>query len=277
MESCLVRWLELSGKGVLPHSPTHFALNTHGHRMVMSAGWPPLAGQVRGLANNGGARNIERVGGIESALAIMTDYVFECVSNSVDPPICPYKEVRDRVLARKASPTEDIQCPKADPDHNQVLYVYTDGACRGNGTRNARASIGVYFGQSDPRNISETVNGKQTNNVAEVEAILCAYASICATGHRLNGDYWVIVTDSAYAVGWAGKLGEKNSRDQWRRLVPNKALVKKLYEAISKDPLVTLQKVAAHTDRQDPHSVGNRLADLLANQALDYDEAERLL
>ena len=273
MESCLVRWLELSGKGVLPCSPTHFALDTHGHRMVVSAGWPPLERQVRGLTNNGGARNIERVGGIERAFAIMTDYVFECLSKPVDPPICPYKEVRDQVLARKRLAAKDTHGAGTEPANSRILYVYTDGACRGNGTRTARASIGVYFGPRDPRNISETLTGKQTNNVAEVEAILRAYASICETDHVLNRDCWAIVTDSAYAVSWAGTLGEKNSRGQWDKPVPNKALVKRLYDAMSEDSLVSLQKVAAHTDRQDAHSVGNRLADLLANQALDHNES----
>ena len=38
--------------------------------------------------------------------------------------------------------------------NNEPIYVYTDGACINNGKPNARAGIGVYFGENDSRNIS---------------------------------------------------------------------------------------------------------------------------
>ena len=51
-----------------------------------------------------------------------------------------------------------------EPDY----YVYTDGACSKNGTRVASAGIGIFFGHDDPRNVSEKLIGKQTNNLAAV-------------------------------------------------------------------------------------------------------------
>ena len=53
-----------------------------------------------------------------------------------------------------------------------ILKVYTDGACSNNGKLNAKAGFGVYFGKNDSRNISKRVIGKQTNNVAELLAII---------------------------------------------------------------------------------------------------------
>ncbi|KAJ3009913.1 UNVERIFIED_CONTAM: Ribonuclease H1, partial [Siphonaria sp. JEL0065] len=51
----------------------------------------------------------------------------------------------------------------------QRLTIYTDGACGGNGKRNARGGIGVFFGEGDTRNISEPLPGPvQTNNRAEL-------------------------------------------------------------------------------------------------------------
>ncbi len=38
----------------------------------------------------------------------------------------------------------------------------------------ATAGIGVYFGPSDPRNLSEKLIGKQTNNRAELTAAIRA-------------------------------------------------------------------------------------------------------
>ena len=33
-----------------------------------------------------------------------------------------------------------------------MIYVFTDGACSNNGKINAKASIGIYFKDNDPRN-----------------------------------------------------------------------------------------------------------------------------
>ena len=50
--------------------------------------------------------------------------------------------------------------------------VFTDGSCSNNGKVNAKAGIGVYFGKNDPRNVSKRVIGKQTNNTAELSAVI---------------------------------------------------------------------------------------------------------
>lgn len=52
--------------------------------------------------------------------------------------------------------------------------VYTDGGCLRNGTEGALAGAGVFFGERDPRNISSTVPGHQTNNRGEIYAIILA-------------------------------------------------------------------------------------------------------
>ena len=56
------------------------------------------------------------------------------------------------------------------------MKIYTDGACTNNGRKNAKAGYGIYFGENDPRNTSGLIEGiKQTNNVAELTAILYVY------------------------------------------------------------------------------------------------------
>ena len=54
----------------------------------------------------------------------------------------------------------------------QEITVYTDGACIDNGKPYARAGYGIWFKENDPRNTSESYNGKQTNNIAELLAII---------------------------------------------------------------------------------------------------------
>ena len=52
--------------------------------------------------------------------------------------------------------------------------MYTDGACSNNGKSNAKAGFGVWFGENDERNISESFTGTQTNNAAELLGIIKA-------------------------------------------------------------------------------------------------------
>lgn len=54
-------------------------------------------------------------------------------------------------------------------------YVYTDGSCHSNGYPNAKAGIGIFFGINDERNVSRKLEGKQTNNAAELTAIIETY------------------------------------------------------------------------------------------------------
>ena len=56
-----------------------------------------------------------------------------------------------------------------------MLRVFTDGACSNNGRKNAKAGIGVYFGENDERNISKRITGKQTNNTAELSAVIVVF------------------------------------------------------------------------------------------------------
>ena len=52
------------------------------------------------------------------------------------------------------------------------ICVYTDGSCRNNGKKNAIAGIGVYI--ENICKISEPIVGRQTNQRAELFAILKA-------------------------------------------------------------------------------------------------------
>jgi hypothetical protein len=52
--------------------------------------------------------------------------------------------------------------------------VYTDGSCR-HVDKVRRAGIGVWFGEKDPRNISEALPGHPTNQRAEI--YVCSFTS----------------------------------------------------------------------------------------------------
>lgn len=55
------------------------------------------------------------------------------------------------------------------PNKGHVV-IYTDGACSNNGRSGAKAGLGVWWGHDDPRNVSEPLAGRATNNRAEILA-----------------------------------------------------------------------------------------------------------
>jgi len=148
-------------------------------------------------------------------------------------------------------------------------YVYTDGACSNNGKEGACAGIGVYFGEGDPRNISRRVEGKQTNNVAELMAILAVYDII--KDDIVNGKKIGIVSDSEYAIKCVSSYGDKCNKQNWNVDIPNKELVKTVYQMYTDKPNIGFIHIKAHTNHTDIHSVGNDHADKLANIAIGLE------
>lgn len=100
-----------------------------------------------------------------------------------------------------------------DPS-NRTAVVYTDGACIRNGTKYARAGVGVFWGADDPRNVSRRVHGSPTNNVAELEAIEEAVEQIVA--HREPNVEYRIVSDSQYSIHALTTWYDRWARSGWR-------------------------------------------------------------
>ena len=154
------------------------------------------------------------------------------------------------------------------------IYVYTDGACSNNGKPDAKGGVGVFFSDSDPRNLSVPLDPdeKQTNNVAELSAIIAAYYILEAD---IDANKTILIcSDSSIAIGWTTTTGEKYAKTNWQKkkgVIPNVELNKKAYELFRDKENIKFLKVAAHTTAMDKHSVGNRGADLLANQAIGLD------
>ena len=139
------------------------------------------------------------------------------------------------------------------------LFVYTDGACSNNGKVNAKAGIGVYFGENDERNISESIPGKQTNNTAELRAMIKALTILKNETKEV-----CIFTDSKYVLLCCGSYGNRMDKEDWIKEIPNKELVKQVFHLKKNTPKLTLRYVKAHTNNTDPHSIGNAHADALA-------------
>ena len=93
---------------------------------------------------------------------------------------------------------------------NTELTVYTDGSCTNNGTEDARAGSGVWYGPLDPRNMAIRVPGdKQSNQIGELLAVL--YAVKNAPGNRPLR----IKSDSEFAIKGLTKYAKDWEAKDW--------------------------------------------------------------
>lgn len=133
------------------------------------------------------------------------------------------------------------------------LNVYTDGGCSNNGTKSAVAGIGVFFEGGEYEDVSEKIDGLQTNNRAELTAILRAI-TIVKTDENI-----IIHSDSEYSI--KGITGIN-------RIKKNMDLFEKIATVIKERKGGTIfQKVDGHSGMLD----GNYKADKLASKALLKD------
>lgn len=170
---------------------------------------------------------------------------------------CFMKEKKDNFIVEKL-----------DSPVSSKKYVYTDGACTNNGKKNAKAGIGIFFGVGDKRNVSERITGKQTNNAAELEAIIRVFQIL--EKEIKKGEEYVIMTDSEYSIKCMGSYGYKLAVKHWKsdKPIPNFEKVKMGFLLFQTYPNITLQHIRAHTGKKDAHSIGNEFADKLATSSI---------
>ena len=155
-------------------------------------------------------------------------------------------------------------------EHVNTIYVYTDGACHNNGSKNAVAGIGVFLSKDCEFNISRKLEGvKLTNNIAELKAAIEGINII----KKMDIKNKVVVTDSEYVIKCATSYGDKLVMTEWvckktKLPPPNVELVKRLYE-LTKKYDIKYKHIAAHTNNKDKHSICNYYADKLANECIE--------
>jgi ribonuclease HI len=156
---------------------------------------------------------------------------------------------------------------KMDPS-SKVIFI--DGACRNNGTYNARASIGIFFGPGCERNYGEELPDDlpATNQVAELYAATTAIQdTIDHEGDRKLCKL-LIVTDSKYVVDGISDWIWKWKRNGWK--TSNGTAV------TNRDGFEELDRLVKQLEAKDtdvwfwhvPRAL-NREADRLAKEALD--------
>ncbi|XP_071999618.1 ribonuclease H1-like [Engystomops pustulosus] len=140
----------------------------------------------------------------------------------------------------------------------QAADVYTDGSCTNNGRYGARGGVGVYWDKHSHLNVSERLEGRATNQRAELQAATRALEQA-----RDNNIPKVrIHTDSAYTVKGATEWMPRWKENGWKNYngddVANKAEWQKL-DGLCRGRDVTWKHVSGHSGNP-----GNEMADHLA-------------
>ncbi|KAJ7610863.1 ribonuclease H-like domain-containing protein, partial [Roridomyces roridus] len=151
----------------------------------------------------------------------------------------------------------------SDVDADGWDVVYSDGACKGNGQVGSVAGVGVWWGPDDPRNIAERCPGDQTNNRAELIAILRVLETTPNSTRPL-----MIKTDSQYSIqcfnDWIGGWIKKNWINSSGQPVKNAPLIRYIQAHLEarkrRDQQVKLSYVKGHSGDR-----GNDGADYQAN------------
>ncbi|XP_062323214.1 ribonuclease H1 [Osmerus eperlanus] len=93
-----------------------------------------------------------------------------------------------------------------------AVVVYTDGCCSGNGRIGARAGIGVYWGRDHPLNVAEPLDGRQTNQRAELQAACKALEQ----AKEMNIKKLVLYTDSKFTINGVTSWVKNWKLNGWR-------------------------------------------------------------
>ena len=163
-----------------------------------------------------------------------------------------------------------LEFGKFMPRDKGEIVVFTDGACSKNGGKDAKAGIGVYFGIDDKRNVSQRIHGKQSNNTAEMLAIIEVFKIL---EKEINeGKKVIIYSDSKYSINtfteWAPEWEKNNWIKKSKGEIKNIDIVKQGYQLFKESKNVTIKHVKGHSNKTDYLSKGNEGADLLATNSL---------
>ncbi|XP_029985975.1 ribonuclease H1-like [Sphaeramia orbicularis] len=141
-----------------------------------------------------------------------------------------------------------------------AVVVYADGSCWADGRSYARAGIGVYWGRNHPLNVAERLEGEQTSQRAEIQAV-CRALELAQENHIQK---LALYTDSKFTIDGVTKWVKHWKVNGWR-LVSGGAITNK-DDFMKLDRLTTRLDVVWVDVRSHAGHRGNEEADRLARE-----------
>ena len=151
------------------------------------------------------------------------------------------------------------------------IYIYTDGACRGNGKTEASGGW-AFLVKSEDQTIIFSDSGIVKNTTNQRMELLAAINALSYVSKEFSGEYeYYLFSDSAYLINcyqqnwwknwlknnWLNSKKEPvKNRELWERLIP-----------YFQDARFEFIKVKGHAGNKDQHSYWNNFVDKLAVEA----------
>ncbi|XP_053565699.1 ribonuclease H1 [Bombina bombina] len=110
------------------------------------------------------------------------------------------------------------------------VVVYTDGCCSQNGRFKAKAGIGVFWGPGHPLNVAERLEGRQTNQRAEILAACKAIEQAKSN----NITKLVLYTDSMFTINGITKWIHSWKSNDWKLSTGKNVINKEDFEKLDK-------------------------------------------
>lgn len=148
------------------------------------------------------------------------------------------------------------------------VVVYTDGCCSRNGASSARAGIGVYWGPHHPLNVAERLEGRQTNQRAEIQAA-CKALELAKLNHIQK---LVLYTDSKFTINGVTSWVKSWKLKGWRLKSGGKIINKDDFiklDQLNSELQVTWMHVPGHAGYH-----GNEEADRLSREGASKPQSE---
>ncbi|XP_064383277.1 uncharacterized protein LOC135331917 isoform X2 [Halichondria panicea] len=129
--------------------------------------------------------------------------------------------------SRSASKQTHSRCYSCGGQSSRPV-VYSDGSCFGNGYGGASGGVGVFWGDNHPYNVSEKLEGHQTNQRAELVSACRALETAIQQGYSAIE----LKTDSTYTIKsiteWIPKWRENGWKTVTSKAVKNQEDIERL-------------------------------------------------
>jgi len=183
-----------------------------------------------------------------------------------------YEEAEDFVGVKKKTMSMTSFVEREEPaESDRVLICFTDGACHGNGKKDAKASYAVVWPYHEDMNVGHRLHGDIiTNNRAEYSGIIYAINQ-AETLDPLYEKTLIIYSDSMLVIKSMTEWLHGWKKNNWKKSdgqpVLNVDLIQML-DAMLEKRKVVFKHVRAHTGGSDWESIWNDKVDKLASSML---------
>lgn len=211
---------------------------------------------------------VKKIG--ETPIISMDNNDNKCGINVIRKISTPAADIKMEYLKELSNNRPEAICSVVPS--SPILNVYCDGSTKGNGKKNAAGGIGIWFGHNDINNVSEAYTlSVPTNQKAELYALLRTLKILEKLIENGDNHSFHIYTDSEYTINcvtkWLPGWIKKNWIKADGKAVKNVSLLKELSAVYNRNRRrYVIKHIKAHTGYQDIHSIGNSMADELANE-----------